>query len=854
MADAQGNESYLEPGVVIQQLTFLAGINPAEVREFFVGAVQEITLYHNQLLHQQDEPVERIWLLLEGTVRQFRRERDAQGRPRQLLARESGPGALIGIYDFLFDTNYRTRASAVTQCRLLAIEAKALSRLVFRFPNIRGKLAPLELIGRLRTFPLLGKVEPVGLGFLADALSLRDYAPDDVLYRRGEVVNQIYLLSQGQVELVFAGSQTEEDVHWVGNGALLGLAHAAGAQDAEPGSNGAGSTESGSNGAGYEATVQHQCTVRLASKIYAASRQAFILITGMHPDAEGLAMIEAVEQHIDGMSVFRDFTHAQRRRLAGFFSHNYYPNTHLLVQQNEAADSLWVLMPQSNAIIRALDDNGRSMIDTVVPGPTYFAETALLGQIAQDSTVEADAGSEWLRLHWRDFEYLDVLEPADLRARLRIKTPRQPLMVGKEARRKYPWLQPGETVAYFSRRHWIAFIGKIVATIIFLVFMLVFAFVGSALPGVQLWVVTTVLVLSVLAIIALIWGYIDYRNDWLVVTNRRVVYQEKLLFVHVWRKEAPLESIQSLDFLRGLIGRYLGFGTLIVRTAGTGGEIRFSYTTNFGELQTIIKGQQQLRKRHTAAQSKLNIHRQLERRLGLMEEPPSRVARDAPPPPPAPPQTWRSRVFGRRALAIRWQDGDRLVWRKHWMALVPMIGWSWLAPFFVVLLGLGYWALYARVVPGELEGAAAGLQWLLAILALVFLGRLIWVIVDWYNDTYEVSNAEVVNLRKLPFALREERRSAPLNRIQNVETSIPSPVHLLLGYGNVIIQTAAEFGTLIFYSVPHPTAVADEILARIERAQKRQEEEEATRRAQDLPDWFEMYNRLEGGMGERVRG
>ena len=57
---------------------------------------------------------------------------------------------------------------------------------------------------------------------------------------------------------------------------------------------------------------------------------------------------------------------------------------------------------------------------------------------------------------------------------------------------------------------------------------------------------------------------------------------------------------------------------------------------------------------------------------------------------------------------------------------------------------------------------------------------------------------------------------------------------------------------MIFYSVPHPTAVADEILARIELAQKRQEEEEATRRAQDLPDWFEMYNRLEGGLGERM--
>ena len=146
------------------------------------------------------------------------------------------------------------------------------------------------------------------------------------------------------------------------------------------------------------------------------------------------------------------------------------------------------------------------------------------------------------------------------------------------------------------------------------------------------------------------------------------------------------------------------------------------------------------------------------------------------------------------------------------------------------------------------------MQWLLAILALVFLGRLIWVVIDWYNDTYEVSDSEVVNLRKLPFALREDRRSAPLGRIQNVETSIPSPLHWFLDYGNVVIQTAAEFGTLIFYSVPDPSAVAAEILARIERAQRKQEEDEARRRSQDLPDWFEMYSRLETREGERVRG
>lgn len=73
---------------------------------------------------------------------------------------------------------------------------------------------------------------------------------------------------------------------------------------------------------------------------------------------------------------------------------------------------------------------------------------------------------------------------------------------------------------------------------------------------------------------------------------------------------------------------------------------------------------------------------------------------------------------------------------------------------------------------------------------------------------------------------------------------IPSPIHLLFDYGTVTIQTAAEDGALIFSSVPNPRFVASEISRRIEDFQHSAEEEQARRRMEDLPDWFEMYNRM----------
>jgi CRP-like cAMP-binding protein/membrane protein YdbS with pleckstrin-like domain len=828
-AGPYADQPYLEPGAAIQQLNFLAGVSKPELIELFTDAVRDVSLHDRAVLCQQDATIDYVWLLLEGKISQFRRDVDPAGKPRQSLVREAEPGTLIGAYDFLFETTYRTRAIAVGACHLLAIDASVLSRLVFRFPDMRQRMAPLDTIGRLQTLPMVGEVEPVGLGFLADVLAAKDYKAGDVLYRSGDAVDRIYLLSQGQVELHWDSGAK----NWVGNGTLLGLAHGAGASPA--------------------VTVTHDCVVSIAAKIFSVPRAAFITITGLRPDEKGLEIVAEREGIVDGMRVFAKFSELQRRQLIGFFSHNRYPTNHLLVQQNEAADSLWVVMPGSNAIIDAIDKDGTNMRDTVVTGPTYFAETALLGQIPQGSTVEADAGSEWLRLHWRDFDYFDVVDPADLRAKLQINSPKQPRLVGKEARKKYPWLMQGETVAYFSRRHWVAFLMKNFLTFIFIGLVIVFGIVGWALPGAQLWVVSTVILLLIGSGVALAWGITDYRNDWLVVTNRRVVYQEKLLFVNSWRKEAPLEQIQSVDFLRTLLGRWLGFGTLIVRTAGTAGEIRFNYTTNFDELRGVIKVQQDQRKQHASAQSKISIHRQLERRLGLMVEPPSRIAREKPPAPPKP-QTWYSRIFGRQGIGIRWEEGNRIVWRKHWMALLPRIGWGWLTPFLIIILLAGWWALSTRQVPDAWEPIASVVQLLLGIFVLAFILRLAWVIVDWYNDTYEVSDSDVVNMRKLPFGLREDRRAAALARIQNVEMRIPSPIHWLFDYGNVVIQTAAEFGTLIFYSVPNPRAVADEILTRMDNAQRRQEEEEARRRAQDLPDWFEMYNRLEQGAVEKVRG
>src|SRR5690606_7813777 len=124
---------------------------------------------------------------------------------------------------------------------------------------------------------------------------------------------------------------------------------------------------------------------------------------------------------------------------------------------------------------------------------------------------------------------------------------------------------------------------------------------------------------------------------------------------------------------------------------------------------------------------------------------------------------------------------------------------------------------------------------------------LIYEVVNWWNDTYEVTRDRVIHIEKLPFLLRETRREADLSQIQDVSYRIGSPLEMLLNYGNVIIQTAASEVAFTFLQVPDPRGVKEEINRRVVEWRRHNELQKARDQAREFPDWFELYNRLEAG-------
>ena len=91
-----------------------------------------------------------------------------------------------------------------------------------------------------------------------------------------------------------------------------------------------------------------------------------------------------------------------------------------------------------------------------------------------------------------------------------------------------------------------------------------------------------------------IWEFLDWRNDFYLVTSLRVVWLEQVLLRSSSRTEAPLPNIQSVNVHSSLMGRLLGFGDVIVRTYTTisqkGGQLKLvNLTKRITDLLSLTK-------------------------------------------------------------------------------------------------------------------------------------------------------------------------------------------------------------------------------------------------------------------------
>jgi uncharacterized membrane protein YdbT with pleckstrin-like domain len=124
-------------------------------------------------------------------------------------------------------------------------------------------------------------------------------------------------------------------------------------------------------------------------------------------------------------------------------------------------------------------------------------------------------------------------------------------------------LQPGETVTYATSLHWLVYLRAILLAILALGFWVA----AAALPEQALALDVGAALMGLLALMSGLSALIRRATTELAVTDRRVIYKTGIFQRH--SLEMNRSKVETVGVNQSILGRILGYGTVIVR--GTGG-------------------------------------------------------------------------------------------------------------------------------------------------------------------------------------------------------------------------------------------------------------------------------------------
>ncbi|MBN1304802.1 MAG: cyclic nucleotide-binding domain-containing protein [Anaerolineales bacterium] len=393
-------------------------------------------------------------------------------------------------------------------------------------------------------------------------------------------------------------------------------------------------------------------------------------------------------------------------------------------------------------------------------------------------------------------------------------------------KKRFNWLKPDETIYLLTQKDRVhlyeMLIGPITALLIPAILLFLWMISLSTIPAI---VGITTFLLNILWII---WVVVDWGNDYYVITNRRVIWLEKVIGLYESRQESPLSTILPVSIETGALGRIFDFGNVVIRTYTS--RIVLKHVEHPYQIAAMIeyyrKRVQEVRRGAEVEKMKSAIRM----KLGLEQSPPEEASPDPEEAEKTPP-LWR--LLLANLFRLRTEEGGSIVYRRHWYLLLQDAG----IPTLLILLDFYLMGLNLVKDFGQTKST------MVLVLLLVLLGLMLWWIyqfVDWRNDRFEVTPEQIIDIDKKPLGL-EQRKSAKLEDILSIEYRRVGVMGILLNFGTVYIMVGnTEF---TFNDVHDPAMVQSEVEDRrnIRIIQKRELEVSVER--ERVADWLATYHR-----------
>jgi hypothetical protein len=539
--------------------------------------------------------------------------------------------------------------------------------------------------------------------------------------------------------------------------------------------------------------------------------------------------IQRVLPVLEKMELFSGFTRDEIVQIAGQFSERLLQPNEVLVSKPEAEENFYIVI-EGSVTVRNGGEPDPSKQVKVGKGNFFEEETILFGK-PDSALIEASEATSLLFLDTEAYPKLLSEYP-----KIKLHLARTPETRDLVRRQKFDWVDSDEVIYLLARKHEIIFVISLIGPMLLFLIGLVLIFGVSRLDIAQNFWTASVICSSSMALVALLWGlwnWIDWGNDFYIVTNHRVVWVEKVIWLYESRDEAPLSTILSVNVTTSLLGRTFNFGNVVVRTFT--GEIIFRNMRGYDRMVSVIDEFRQRIQRRSEKVEKREIDKAIRVQLGLLEEETSQTS-----PTIQSAQTKKPGFFNRyfeNFFTMRFEKGNVVTFRKYWPTLLGKVWGPTLLLLIVMVAG--------AVLANDVRLGGIQQPWLNILILLIFLffvfGILWWIYqyADWRNDIYQVSDKYIFDIERKPLGT-EVKKSAPLESILSLEHERVGFLGYLLNYGKVIINVGET--KFFFNNVHEPARVQQDIFTRIHTLKRQKEIAAAARERKNLVGVLGIYH------------
>lgn len=537
--------------------------------------------------------------------------------------------------------------------------------------------------------------------------------------------------------------------------------------------------------------------------------------------------------------LFSDLNNEQLLQVAERFSEETFDAGTVILEQGTQADSFYLIYSGKVRVYRQHEGRVQELA-TLISGD-YFGEMAMLGPRGpRTANISALEDVLLLSISGKDFDEI-------LKAYPNIKPNIELAIASRKLARsiRFKWLRKDEVVYFLARKHSFFLVQALVVPVLSLLipaFLFLWGVFSGSVAAISFGVIVLLLILGWIA-----WNYIDWGNDYYVVTNQRVVWLEKIVGLYDSRSEAPLTQILSVSVESDFVGRSFGFGNVLVRTFV--GAIPFRHVLHPYQAAHMVEEYWHRAQQVSEQEDKDAFKTALRERLGLLK--PSDEKKETPKEEKkiVLPRLYKPnffKLFFANLFKMRLEEGAVITYRKHWFVLIRQV----FSPSLILLglFGLLSARLYALATSPTLSfiqtmaDGSRGLDTItvsLPLLMLPVIGWWIYQYIDWRNDIFRVTGDQILDIDRKPFGT-EERRAAPIDNILSTRYERLGFLGYALNYGTVYIDIGSS--QFAFEDVLDPAGVQSDVDSRrLARIAAKKEAERTTERNR-MANWMASYH------------